>query len=74
MLNEDQSKNIMKITSLDKTDLDIKDHKTLNQIKGTIMYKNKPHFTQVQIATELKEQHVSSIYQMQRIVDDVKVD
>ena len=60
--NEGQSKQIRKITKLDETKVTVKEHATLNTVKGPIRYRNNPNFTEKAISEELKQYQVTEIF------------
>ena len=64
--NEAQSHNILNIKSLAGTEVTVEPHSSLNQIKGTIRYHNKPKYSIEEIRESLKDQKVSDIYQIKR--------
>ena len=55
LANASQSRLIWKVKTLDATNVEIQPHETLNQIKGTIWYQNKPGYFEDNITKELKE-------------------
>ena len=62
MANENQSELVQTIKTLDNTEVVVQEHGTLNQIKGTIRYENKPSYFEKEISNELKYQNVSAVY------------
>ena len=71
LANASQSELIWKVKTLDTTNVEIQPHDTLNQIKGTIWYQNKPGYSEDDITKELKEQNVSTMYNVKRKVAGV---
>ena len=69
--NANQSELIFNLSVLDTTVVEIQPHETLNQIKGTIWYQNKPGYSEDEITNELKSQNVSSIYNIKRKIAGV---
>ena len=51
---------------MDETAVEVSEHKNLNQIKGTIHYKNQPGYTDQEITNELKRQNVAEVYNIKK--------
>ena len=64
--NEEQSVRIRNVKNLDNLVIEVKDHQKLNQIKGTIRYKNLPNYTEQQLLDELQTQKVAEIYRIKK--------
>ena len=69
--NEEQSREIKKLKTLDSIPVSVADHQHLNQIKGTIRYRNLPKYTDQNILKELEDQHVSDIYHITKKVNGI---
>ena len=54
--DEEQSLRIKNINKLDKVDVTVVEHESLNRIKGTIKYKNQPRYKTEEILEALREQ------------------
>ena len=68
VMNGKQSEAVKKLRILDGSCGEVLDHGTLNQVKGMIYYKNKPGCTEEDILSAVKDQNVSSIYNIKRRV------
>ena len=64
--NEEQSTRIVSIKKLLNTNVEVKNHPNLNQVQGIIRYRNHPKYTDEEILEDMKQQHVSNIYHIER--------
>lgn len=64
--NEQQSINIKNLKKLDNKNVLVVEHASLNQVKGTIHYRNRPGYSDDDILSELKAQKVVTIYNIKR--------
>ena len=62
MANEKQSELVRTIKTLDNMKVVVQEHETLNQIKGTIRFQNKPGYFEEKISNKVKYQNVSAVY------------
>ena len=74
VLNKQQSSNIANITNLDGVQVEVTQHAKLNQVKGTIRYIYQPKYSPDDILSELKNYHVTEIYQTKRYIDGILMD
>ena len=65
---EEQGRQLLTLKSLDNTPVQVMKHGFLNQTKGTIYYRNRCNYTEVELLDELKEQNVSNVYRTTRKV------
>ena len=71
--SEEQSRLILNLRSLDGIAVTITKHNSLNQIKGSIYFRNKYNYTKEQIIEELSEYNVTDVYNITRKANDVTI-
>ena len=69
--NEKQSMLIKELKILNNVNVQVTEHASLNQIKGTIHYKNRPGYTEDELLSELNPQNVAALYNIRKRVSGV---
>lgn len=67
--SEQQSRDIVQVSSLGGIEVKVEPHRTLNQSKGTIYYQNRPNYTDEQLQNFLAPYNVTSIYRTNKKKD-----
>ena len=71
--NEEQSNNIINLKYLNDIEIVVAKHDHLNQVKGTIYFRNTFKYSNEDLINELSEHKVTHIYQKTRKVDDATI-
>ena len=70
--SEIQSVRIREIKKLHETKVTVAEHKSLNSTKGTIIYNNKPGYTEKEICEELEKYNVTEVKKINRKEDNIR--
>ena len=62
--DSNQSQNILKIDSILEIKVKVEPHKSLNIVKGTILYKNRANYSDETILEELRKEKVTAVHQI----------
>jgi len=66
--SEEQSKLIRTLKKLDRHEVQVTEHPKLNQVQGTIRYRNQPNYSNEEIVAALSDSNVTAIYQVKKKV------
>ena len=66
--SEEQSQLIRNLSKLDDTPITVSEHSFLNQVKGTIYYRNRCNYSEAEILEELSPYKVTQVYRTKRKV------
>ena len=70
--NEQQSVRVKEIEKLHDTKVTVTEHNSLNSCKGTIIYRNKPEYTEAELCEELRKCNVTEVKKIKRREDSIR--
>ena len=70
--SEQQSIRVREIKKLHNTTVTVTEHNSLNSCKGTIIYSNKPDYSEIELCEELKKFSVTEVKKIKRRDDTVR--
>ena len=68
VINEKQSELLQNLKQLDGISVTVKEHSYLNQVKGTIYYRNRCNYSEREILEELEHYKVTNVYRTNKKV------